>query len=220
MKINEKIMKLRKKAGLSQEELAEKLSVTRQTVSKWELGTINPKMDKIQEMSKIFNVTLEELTNEEEIIKEKEETENKVNLEKNNETKKENIRKWPIVVIIIIIIALVILLLKLIVINNIFNKGKDILNQSTKINEGIIGSFFNITAQMENQIDEGYSNETDKMQKHYENQINQIQDEFEEKENEIKEKQDEMQKQQNEMEKQNEEGYKKAIEMINKNLNK
>ena len=179
MKINEKIMKLRKKAGLSQEELAEKLSVTRQTVSKWELGTINPKMDKIQEMSKIFNVTLEELTNEEEIIKEKEESENKVNLEKNNETKKENIRKWPIVVIIIIIIALVILLLKLIVINNIFNKGKDILNQSTKINEGIIGSFFNITAQMENQIDEGYSNETDKMQKHYENQINQIQDEFE-----------------------------------------
>ena len=105
-------------------------------------------------------------------------------------------------------------------INNIFNKGKDILNQSTKINEGIIGSFFNITAQMENQIDEGYSNETDKMQKHYENQINQIQDEFEEKENEIKEKQDEMQKQQNEMEKQNEDGYKKAIEMINKNLNK
>lgn len=220
MKLEEKIIKLRKRNAWSQEELAEKLDVTRQTVSKWELGTINPKMDKIQEMSKIFNVTLEELTNEEEIIKEKEETENKVNLEKNNETKKENIRKWPIVVIIIIIIALVILLLKLIVINNIFNKGKDILNQSTKINEGIIGSFFNITAQMENQIDEGYSNETDKMQKHYENQINQIQDEFEEKENEIKEKQDEMQKQQNEMEKQNEEGYKKAIEMINKNLNK
>ena len=64
MKINEKIMNLRKKAGLSQEELAEKLNVTRQTVSKWELGTINPKMDKISEMSKIFNVTLEELTNE------------------------------------------------------------------------------------------------------------------------------------------------------------
>ena len=67
----EEVNKLRKRNAWSQEELAEKLDVTRQTVSKWELGTINPKMDKIQEMSKIFNVTLEELTNEEEIIKEK-----------------------------------------------------------------------------------------------------------------------------------------------------
>lgn len=38
MKFNEKLIQLRKKEGLSQEELGYKLNVTRQTVSKWELG--------------------------------------------------------------------------------------------------------------------------------------------------------------------------------------
>ena len=42
MKFNEKLINLRKKAGLSQEELGYKLNVTRQTVSKWELGQTTP----------------------------------------------------------------------------------------------------------------------------------------------------------------------------------
>lgn len=41
MKIGEKISELRKKNNLTQEELAEKLSVTRQTISKWELGRLH-----------------------------------------------------------------------------------------------------------------------------------------------------------------------------------
>ena len=40
MKFEEKLMKLRKEKGWSQEELAEKLNVTRQTISKWELGQL------------------------------------------------------------------------------------------------------------------------------------------------------------------------------------
>lgn len=64
MKFNEKLIQLRKKEGLSQEELGYKLNVTRQTVSKWELGQTTPEMEKLVEMSKIFNISLDELMNE------------------------------------------------------------------------------------------------------------------------------------------------------------
>ena len=67
MKFNEKLIELRKKQGLSQEELGYKLDVTRQTVSKWELGETTPEMAKLVEISKIFNVSVDELTNDSEI---------------------------------------------------------------------------------------------------------------------------------------------------------
>ena len=67
MKFNEKLIELRKKQGLSQEELGYKLNVTRQTVSKWELGQTTPEMDKLIEISKIFSVSVDELTNDSEI---------------------------------------------------------------------------------------------------------------------------------------------------------
>ena len=53
---------------LSQEQLAEKLDVTRQTVSKWELGQSKPDMDKLTAISKLFNVSIDVLTNDDEII--------------------------------------------------------------------------------------------------------------------------------------------------------
>ena len=68
MKFEEKMMLLRKKSMLSQEQLAEKLDVTRQTVSKWELGQSKPDMDKLTAMSKLFNVSIDVLTNDDEII--------------------------------------------------------------------------------------------------------------------------------------------------------
>ena len=64
MKFYEKLIILRKKALLSQEELAEKLDVTRQTISKWELGQSKPDIDKLQMMSKLFEVDVNTLTNE------------------------------------------------------------------------------------------------------------------------------------------------------------
>ena len=67
MKFSDKLIKLRKENLLSQEELGEKLNVTRQTVSKWELGQTTPDMEKLVEMSKLFGVTLDELTNENEV---------------------------------------------------------------------------------------------------------------------------------------------------------
>ena len=62
MEIGNKIMELRKKNGLSQEDLAEKVGVTRQTISKWELGETSPDLKQAKELSKIFNVSLDELT--------------------------------------------------------------------------------------------------------------------------------------------------------------
>ena len=62
MEIGKKIMDLRKKNSLSQEELAEKVGVARQTISKWELGETSPDLKQAKELSKIFNVSLDELT--------------------------------------------------------------------------------------------------------------------------------------------------------------
>ena len=64
MKFNQKLIELRKKKGLSQEELGYELSVTRQTISKWELGLSTPDMDKLMEISRFFNVSIDDLTNE------------------------------------------------------------------------------------------------------------------------------------------------------------
>ena len=62
MEIGNKILELRKKNNLSQDALAEKIGVTRQTISKWELGETSPDIKQAKELSKVFNVSLDELT--------------------------------------------------------------------------------------------------------------------------------------------------------------
>ncbi|MCI8554200.1 MAG: helix-turn-helix transcriptional regulator [Clostridiales bacterium] len=61
MKFEEKLMELRRSRGWSQEELGGRLGVTRQTVSKWELGQTTPDMDKLVEMSTLLDIGLDEL---------------------------------------------------------------------------------------------------------------------------------------------------------------
>ena len=61
MRLNEKIYQHRKRMGLSQEELAEKLGVSRQAVSKWELGTSVPELDSVVLLARIFGVTTDSL---------------------------------------------------------------------------------------------------------------------------------------------------------------
>ena len=61
LKFNEKLIKLRKTSGLSQEELGDKLNVARQTISKWELGETTPEMDKLEELSNLFEISIDEL---------------------------------------------------------------------------------------------------------------------------------------------------------------
>jgi len=62
MELGKQISELRKKANLSQEQLAEKVGVSRQTISKWELGETAPDIKQAQILSQIFKVSLDELT--------------------------------------------------------------------------------------------------------------------------------------------------------------
>ena len=61
MELGNQLVNLRKTKGLSQEELAHQLGVTRQTISKWELGETAPDIREAKELSKIFNISLDEL---------------------------------------------------------------------------------------------------------------------------------------------------------------
>ena len=65
MKLSEKILYYRKKARLSQEELAGRVGVSRQAVSKWELGDAAPEVDKLRALAREFGVTVDELLSEE-----------------------------------------------------------------------------------------------------------------------------------------------------------
>ncbi|MBQ7375172.1 MAG: helix-turn-helix transcriptional regulator [Clostridia bacterium] len=64
MNISEKIIKLRKTNGWSQEDLAEKLYVSRQAISRWENGTALPDAENVLQISKLFNVTTDYLLND------------------------------------------------------------------------------------------------------------------------------------------------------------
>ena len=63
MKLGDNIFKLRKDCKLSQEQLAEKVGVTRQTISNWELGETSPNPEQLKLLSKALNVSIDELLN-------------------------------------------------------------------------------------------------------------------------------------------------------------
>lgn len=65
MNLSEKILKLRKENGMSQEELAEKLNVSRQSISRWENGSAQPDASNLSQLTKIFKVTADYLINDE-----------------------------------------------------------------------------------------------------------------------------------------------------------
>jgi transcriptional regulator with XRE-family HTH domain len=66
MEFNNKLYELRKQKGFSQEELANRLNVSRQTISKWEVGESTPDMEKLVAISDLFEVSLDELVKGEE----------------------------------------------------------------------------------------------------------------------------------------------------------
>ena len=65
MRIGNKMLELRKQNNMSQEQLAEKMNVARQTISKWELGETSPDLEQSKRLSQIFNVSLDDLVNNE-----------------------------------------------------------------------------------------------------------------------------------------------------------
>ena len=122
MKFYEKLIILRKKALLSQEQLAEKLDVTRQTISKWELGQTKPDMDKLNAMSKLFDVDINILTNDE-LSLEGNKHENKVEPKKKDNSN----RKIILYIVIIIFVASLATL--------VYRVGSDIKEKSDAVKE-------------------------------------------------------------------------------------
>ena len=80
MEFNEKLQALRKQKGLTQEDLADVLYVSRTAVSKWESGRGYPNIDTIKNIAKFFNLTVDELLSGEELL----------NLAKEDNKKKQN----------------------------------------------------------------------------------------------------------------------------------
>jgi len=68
MDFNEKLQELRKNRGITQEELAESLYVSRTTVSKWESGRGYPNIESLKEISKFFSVSIDELLSGEKLL--------------------------------------------------------------------------------------------------------------------------------------------------------
>ena len=68
MEFNEKLQNLRKQKGITQEELAEELFVSRTAISKWESGRGYPSIDSLKGISDFFDVTVDELLSSEEIM--------------------------------------------------------------------------------------------------------------------------------------------------------
>lgn len=68
MEFNEKLQELRKKNGLTQEELAEALYVSRTAISKWESGRGYPSIDSLKDISKFFSVSIDDLLSGEKLL--------------------------------------------------------------------------------------------------------------------------------------------------------
>ena len=122
MKFNERLLDLRKKKGWSQEELGYKLDVSRQTISKWESGQTTPELEKLRNLAKIFEISVDELISEEEVLKEE------TNIEKEgtkiSNKKSSKVFKYikgiiGLILFSILIIYIIIVCRRLVVIRNV-----------------------------------------------------------------------------------------------------
>ena len=81
MEFNHKLQELRKRSGLTQEQLSEKLYISRTAVSKWESGRGFPNIEALKNISKVFNVPIDELLSGEELLNAAE-SDNRIELNK------------------------------------------------------------------------------------------------------------------------------------------
>lgn len=170
MSFSEKLIKLRKQHGFSQEELGYKLNVTRQTVSKWELGQTVPEMNKLISLSQIYEISLDELTNEDKLNVDNttKKDDIKIENENKNKTKDKDLRKILIPLIIaLVVIALILGIYKISNFRTVNKAAGEILTTSKEIDKessSIFMSFMNfikeiVSGQIEEQKEEDKQNE-------------------------------------------------------------
>ncbi|MBE6115114.1 MAG: helix-turn-helix transcriptional regulator [Erysipelotrichaceae bacterium] len=112
MKLSDKILNLRKKQGMSQEELADALGVSRQAVSRWEVGTALPDATNILQLSKLFQVTTDYLLHDE--------YQSDNDLPKVQESKQENIKQIFILLITLEVMVVLMQFMSLIILQSVF----------------------------------------------------------------------------------------------------
>ena len=103
--LSEKLYELRKEKKLSQEELAEKLNVARQTISKWENGTTVPDTNNLIEISKIFELSIDDLLGKNNKVEEEKKTED---VKSNN---KKIIKRLLIITSIIFVVLYIVFII-------------------------------------------------------------------------------------------------------------
>jgi len=111
MKLCEKIVELRKVNNMSQETLANELNVSRQAVSRWEVGTALPDANNILQLSKLFNVTADYLLNDDFTSDE--------DLPKVNEVKNRNFGQIMVCLITLEVMILIIQFMTTIILQNV-----------------------------------------------------------------------------------------------------
>lgn len=170
MSFSEKLIRLRKQHGFSQEELGYKLNVTRQTVSKWELGQTVPEMNKLISLSQIYGISLDELTNEDKLNVDNTTKKDDIKIENENKTKTKDkdLRKILIPLIIaLVVIALILGIYKISNFRTVNKAAGEILTTSKEIDKessSIFMSFMNfikeiVNGQIEEQKEEDKQNE-------------------------------------------------------------
>lgn len=102
MTFADKILALRKNNGMTQEELAEKLNVSRQAISRWEMGTAQPDVENVLQISKLFSVTTDYLIDD---SRNAEETVRTENTNAKMEDKKVKYSGWLIIGFVLLLFA-------------------------------------------------------------------------------------------------------------------
>lgn len=128
-----KILELRKQKNLTQEELANILHVSRQAISKWETGVSYPSMDILYIIAQVFNVTIDELFDSNDV---------RINTFKNNK-KLSNFKKITYAISILIVVALVIAIISLTTANKAIELNT---NDDTEAPEQLLIGFVVITS--------------------------------------------------------------------------
>ena len=112
MTFAEKLVQLRKRDGYTQEELSERLEVSRQTISRWEMGTAVPDSSNLLQISKLFKVSADYLLNDD--------YESDDDLPKVMEVKNDNVNQIMMYLIVLEVMMLIMQFMAVVILNNVF----------------------------------------------------------------------------------------------------
>ena len=112
----ERLIECRKAAGLSQTELAEKLGLSRQTVSKWEAGTVIPAAEDLSALAKLYHVSLDWLVNGVDFARPQTEDETVSQKEEPTQTKKpkRSINGWRIAALVLAALLFTVVIIEIV----------------------------------------------------------------------------------------------------------